>query len=302
MAAKSETGANPGRGGTRQNPNENSKQADFIVIDGKAQTRFAWIWAAEIEEGLSKYVLMALTKYGDKDGTNCRPSIETIAADCRLAPSTTRVHVRKLEKAGFVKATSPATQWRATTYTVNFAALAAVDRFRAPADGGLAESRAPANGGLEMLRAPVAALRAPAPGADPNDPDYPNQGQEGGNVVSPTLPLRGHVGNNAEVVIPEVAGVDHAKFTDLVMSGAVTQTRVKALVSKARELVAAGHDVNALLAQALESDWKRFPLPPKPRVPRTSNKRSSASKRTMPPIPENRDDMSVYGPDTGGAA
>jgi len=85
--------------------------------------RFRAIWSARITPSGRKLVLLALTDFADKDGTNARPSIATLAARCNISPNQVRNHLHDLVNAGVIKITRPAAQHRADTYALDFVAL-----------------------------------------------------------------------------------------------------------------------------------------------------------------------------------
>lgn len=61
------------------------------------------IWANGPADSTQKYVLLALADYGDDDGENIFPSIETIAEKCGLSESTIIRAIKGLVEAGYLE-------------------------------------------------------------------------------------------------------------------------------------------------------------------------------------------------------
>jgi Helix-turn-helix domain len=100
-----------------------------------------------------KLILMALARHGHRDGTECRPSIATLAAKSSLDERNVRRGLARLAAAGWIVETAPPRQHRPAVYRI------VVERL-------LARPGASAHPGASPDRAPAPALtpdRAPAP-------------------------------------------------------------------------------------------------------------------------------------------
>lgn len=231
------------------------------AVQAKPHTKFSLIWAARITPAARKMVLLAMANYSDADGTSIRPSVSTVARHCGLSPKQTRRYIHDLIDAGFLVTT--ATPDRAPhTYRIDFSTLQANQS--TPVEGS-SKSAIYSHARPHLL---------PPMGDYPIDPDV-SQGIWG--VTTPPGPSASPPPLGAgSRKLP--IGIDLILFDKLVKNGKNTESRIEALVEKAHELVKQGHDINALLNQAIERGWVAFPLPPRPTP--TAKRTKRATSRT----------------------
>ena len=60
------------------------------------------VFSVRVGSPIRKMVLLKLADYANDDG-ECSLPPSTLARDCEIAPADLRVHLRALEKAGYVK-------------------------------------------------------------------------------------------------------------------------------------------------------------------------------------------------------
>lgn len=108
-------------------------RADFNPSDAETQVigldpfaRFKAVWAACIRPTSRKLVLLAMTDFANADGTSIFPAIETIARYCNISTNQARTHVKALLALGVIRVTRGAAHERATTYALDFFALASI--------------------------------------------------------------------------------------------------------------------------------------------------------------------------------
>jgi hypothetical protein len=237
------------------------------AVQAKPHTKYSLIWAARITPAARKMVLLALANYSDADGSRIYPAVATVAEHCCLSVNATRSHIHALKEAGLLCVVRQATQHRATVYAMNLEAISALTK-----SGVLTNFSTPESGGLEAPALQISSASTPESGADPIDPDV-SQGIWG--VTTPPGPSASPPPLGAgSRKLP--IGLDLILFDKLVKNGKNTESRIEALVERAHELVKQGHDVNALLNQAIERGWVAFPLPPRPTPPAKRTKRATS--------------------------
>ncbi len=79
--------------------------------------------ASERFAGVEKLVLAVLASYGDPDGSNIWPKVETVAAKCGIGPRSVQRHIRSLEASGALVRVGEARQHRPTEYRIEVETL-----------------------------------------------------------------------------------------------------------------------------------------------------------------------------------
>jgi hypothetical protein len=244
-----------------------STGANFSSPKASAQvaSKYRLIWSAQIAP-IAKLVLLSMANYSDPDGTRIKASVSTFAGHCGLSAKQARRHIHDLQNIGVIVPT--ATPDRAAhTYRLHFPALVALQS--TPAQG---SSPTPTHGSSKnAIYSHGRPNLLPPMGDYPNDPDV-SQGREGyvpsgraSPALGPNLPIELH----------------KELFDVLVSNGPNTPSRIAALVKRAQELVADGHDINAMAQMAAESGWKRWGLPPLPKAPPAAKKRTTGRKTAL---------------------
>ncbi len=81
------------------------------------------VWPARISNPTARLVLLRLADRAHDDGSEARPSVESLARDCSLSPRQTQRHLRWLERSGFIEVDRAESQHRPRSYRINLAKL-----------------------------------------------------------------------------------------------------------------------------------------------------------------------------------
>jgi hypothetical protein len=231
--------------------------------------------ATDIHPAGTKLVAVMLAMRCDDFGGSLFPSLATIASDASISRDQARRHVNTLVESDVLLVVSKATQHKTPRYRFNLEKLSEVASTQP-----LNESRGGADATPENAQGWHGC----------NSGVAPVQSRGGtGATLTPITTISGYGGTTptgsaakppplgvGEISLP--AALMPANFDALVSNGKRTQGRIDALVKKSHELVAQGHDVNALASQALERGWATFALPPKPKATPTHAQRSTGRK------------------------
>ena len=243
-------------------------------------TKYALIWGADIRPPTRKLVLLAMADFSDADGSNVRPSVETVANKCGLWPQQCRVHIQALRAEGLLIQEKGRSRWGPTLYRINLESLKERQE-----TSGLATSIERQETSAFKNQRPLVSMRKTAgfhaqerqkTSDNPRDPEHPSVQGRGETSPSGMAPAGPTLGAGVVDLPP---GLSKETFEGLVAQGNDNPARRNALVKKAWELKAGGHDPEALAASAVRIGLRDFADPAKTKPVRLNK----SAKSKLPP-------------------
>ena len=218
---------------------QNDSSADGVAAQATLDPfeRFRAVWAACVTPAGRKLVLLALTDFANADGTGIRPAVATIAARCNISPKQARRHIHDLVELGVLRPTREASQHRPAVYSLNFQTLSAL-----PHMGGLGCASTPTHDPQHSHGCPSA---------------LPPMGVNPGNDPGKTTPRGGLVSSGSAFGGPK--GVNSTTWNKWVKKTRPDADELVDLVKRGEELHADGANLDALVQQALDNNWRHWP-------------------------------------------
>lgn len=208
-----------------------------VADGGNPFARFKAVWSARVTPAGRKLVLLAMTDFANADGTNIYMSVARVAKHCSIDAKQARRHIHDLVGMGVIVPTS--TPDRAThTYRLDFPALAALRS--TPPEGSI--TTPPEGSSKKGHLLPWKTLSTPVEGSLPG---YTRVNNPPGGGVGSGPGFAGPKGADAALWDRWVRNRSEADRLDLVERG--------------NELSASGHNLDRLVKQAIDNNWRNWP-------------------------------------------